>query len=164
MSTATAIVAAKEARDALALLRSKPPQQHKYLAPGTSGDLVDPGDVQAMRKTLEWLANESGHLPERSIAFAALGIEQAGLPYPSDPFDLRRCLRYLRLSPEARTPAFALLRSRSSSWAKLIVMWDRLSDSLQSEIGEKLNLFPIGAANNTAHMIAKCLSALSPGI
>ena len=91
------------------------------------------------RKIVSWLANgETGDSSE-SIAFTMLGItaKRWGMGTPSDPADLKRCLKLLREVPEIR-PRMGEMKAASPHWAALIDRWDELEACFMSEVAEWL--------------------------
>ena len=97
----------------------------------------------------EWLAVGERGISSEAIALTALGERPTGCraSWPRDPSDLRRCLLLLDASPEARDDGLLILAERCPEWAALVNVWDRLSTTLRSEIGETLP--PLGSAPKT---------------
>ena len=85
-----------------------------------------------------WLASGERGLSSEAIALTALGERPSRTPWPLDPEDLRRCLLLLEEAPESREDGLLVLAERCPKWASLVNVWDRLSESLRSEIGETL--------------------------
>ena len=87
-----------------------------------------------------WLAIGARGLSSEAIALTALGLEPTGYraSWPLDPADLRRCLLLLEEVPETREKGLLVLAERCPRWAALVKVWDRLSETLRSEIGESL--------------------------
>ena len=87
-----------------------------------------------------WLAVGERGLSSEAIALTTLGLKPTGFraSWPHDPADLRRCLLLLQEVPETREKGLLVLAERCSRWAALVKVWDRLSETLRSEIGESL--------------------------
>ena len=87
-----------------------------------------------------WLAVGERGLSSEAIALTTLGLEPTGFraSWPLDPADLRRCLLLLEAVPETREKGLLVLAKRCPRWAALVEVWDRLSETLRSEIGESL--------------------------
>lgn len=82
-------------------------------------------------KVLNWFG--TGEVGESSKAMA---LHLCGVPcngaYPHDPDDLRRCLLFLKVVPEARAmlPKMATL---NKVWAALVQRWDEIEASYLHE-------------------------------
>ena len=87
-----------------------------------------------------WLAVGERGLSSEAIALTTMGLEPTGFraSWPLDPADLRRCLLLLEAVPETRKNGLMALAERCPRWAALVEVWDRLSETLRSEIGETL--------------------------
>ena len=87
-----------------------------------------------------WMTTGERGISSEAIALTALGGHPTGFDAspPWDPSDLRRCLLLLEEVPETREKGMRVLAERSSRWAALLNIWDRLSETLRSEIGEEL--------------------------
>ena len=87
-----------------------------------------------------WLATGERGLSSEAIALTTLGLGPTGwrASWPLDPADLRRCLLLLEQVPETRERGLLVLAKRCPRWAALVNVWDRLSETLRSEIGEAL--------------------------
>ena len=87
-----------------------------------------------------WLAVGERGLSSEAIALTTLGLEPTGFraSWPLDPADLWRCLLLLEAVPETREKGLLVLAKRCPRWAALVEIWDRLSETLRSEIGESL--------------------------
>ena len=87
-----------------------------------------------------WLAIRERGLSSEAIALTTLGLEPTGYraSWPLDPADLRRCLLLLEAVTETREKGLLVLAKRCPRWAALVEVWDRLSETLRSEIGESL--------------------------
>ena len=88
-----------------------------------------------------WLAVGERGLSSEAIALTSLGLHPTGLraSWPHDPADLRRCLLLLEKVPETREDGLLVLAERCPKWAALVKVWNRLSETLRSEIGEALS-------------------------
>ena len=106
-----------------------------------------------------WLAVGERGLSSEAIALTALGVRPTGLraTWPHDPADLRRCLLLLEEAPETREKGLLVLAKRCPKWAALVSVWDRLSETLRSEIGE--NLLPRGSAPRTYALMREALDS-----
>ena len=111
-----------------------------------------------MRMTT-WLAVGERGLSSEAIALTALGERPTGFraSWPLDPSDLRRCLLLLEGAPEARETGLLVLAEWCSKWAALVNVWDRLSKTLRSEIGETLP--PHGSAPKTYALMREALDS-----
>ena len=89
-----------------------------------------------------WLIEGERGLSSEAIARTALSGRPSGFreAWPYDPSDLRRCLLLLEQAPEAREAGLVVLARRWPEWAALVNVWDDLSETLRSEIGETLPL------------------------
>ena len=104
-----------------------------------------------------WMTAGERGISSKAIALTALGGYPTGfdaLP-PWDPSDLRRCLLLLEEVPEAREKGLRVLAERYSRWAALLNIWDCLSETLRSEIGEELP--PRGPAPRTYALMREVL-------
>ena len=77
-------------------------------------------------RVLLWLAAEDAGASSKAIALTACGMEPYP-DYPHDPDDLGRCIRLLRLIPEARV-GICRLAARSPVWAALALRWDEVCE------------------------------------
>lgn len=104
-----------------------------------------------------WLAVGERGLSSEAIALTTLGLRPTGLraSWPLDPDDLRRCLLLLEAVPETREKGLLVLAKRCPRWAALVKIWDRLSATLRSEIGE--NLPRRGSATKTYALMREAL-------
>ena len=107
----------------------------------------------------QWLAVGERGLSSEAIALTALGVRPAGLRsmWPSDPDDLRRCLLLLEMVPDTRERGLLVLAERCPKWASLVGVWDRLSETLRSEIGQTLP--PRGSAPKTYELMEEALDS-----
>ena len=87
-----------------------------------------------------WLAIGERGLSSEAIALTTLDLEPSSYRawWPLDPADLRRCLLLLEAVPETREKGLLVLAERCPRWAALVKVWDHLSETLRSEIGESL--------------------------
>ena len=106
-----------------------------------------------------WLAVGERGLSSEAIALTALGGRPTGFraSWPLDPGDLRRCLLLLEEAPETLEDGLLVLAKRCPKWAALVNIWDRLSETLRSEIGETLP--PRGAAPRTYALMQEALDS-----
>ena len=106
-----------------------------------------------------WLATGERGLSSEAIALTTLGLRPTGwrASWPLDPADLRRCLLLLEAVPETREKGLLVLAKRCSKWAALVRVWDRLSETLHSEIGETLP--PRGSAPKTDALMQEALDS-----
>ncbi len=104
-----------------------------------------------------WLAVGERGLSSEAIALTTLGLHPAGqrASWPHDPDDLRRCLLLLESVPETRESGLLVLGKRCPRWAALVRVWDRLAETLRSEIGE--NLPRRGSAPKTYALMREAL-------
>ena len=104
-----------------------------------------------------WLAVGERGLSSEAIALTSLGLRPTGhdASWPHDPADLRRCLLLLDAVPETREGGLLVLAKRCPKWASLVSVWDRLSETLRSEIGETLS--PRGSAPRTYALMREAL-------
>ena len=88
----------------------------------------------------KWFVEGERGLSSEAIALTALSGRPRGFrdAWPYDPSDLRRCLLLLEQAPEAREDGLLVLAKRRPKWAALVNVWDDLSETLRSEIGETL--------------------------
>ena len=108
-----------------------------------------------------WLAIGERGISSNAIALTTLGLRPKGLDawWPVDPADLRRCLLLLEKVPETRENGLLVLAKRCPKWAALVKVWDRLSETLRSEIGETLP--PGGSAPKTYALMQEALYSAS---
>ena len=108
-----------------------------------------------------WLAIGERGLSSEAIALTALGLEPTGYraSWPHDPADLRRCLLLLEAVPETRQNGLRVLAKRCPKWAALVEAWDRLSETLRSEIGETLP--QRGSAPRTYALMREALDSVA---
>ena len=106
-----------------------------------------------------WLAVGERGLSSEAMALTALGERPTGFraSWPLDPADLRRCLLLLEEAPETLEDGLLVLAKRCPKWAALVNIWDRLSETLRSEIGETLP--PRGAAPRTYALMQESLDS-----
>ena len=106
-----------------------------------------------------WLAIGERGISSNAIALTTLDLYPTGHDawWPLDPADLRRCLLLLEAVPEAREEGLVVLAKRCPKWAALVKIWDRLSETLRSEIGE--NLPPRGSAPGTYALMQEALDS-----
>ena len=109
-----------------------------------------------------WLASGERGLSSEAIAITTLGAYVTGrrAAWPLDSADLRRCLRLLEEVPEAREKGLKVLAERHSEWDALESIWDRLSATLRSEIGD--TLLPRRSAPKTYELMKEALSPKFP--
>ena len=110
-----------------------------------------------------WLAVGERGISSNAIALATLGLQPTGhdARWPLDPADLRRCLLLLDAVPETREGGLLVLAKRCPRWAALAKVWDRLSETLRSEIGEALP--PRGSAPRTYALMQEALDSAGGG-
>ncbi len=110
-----------------------------------------------------WLATGERGLSSEAIALTTLGLRPTGrrASWPLDPADLRRCLLLLEAVPETRENGLLVLAKRCPRWAALVKTWDRLSETLRSEIGETLQ--PRGSAPQTYELMQQALDSVGSG-
>lgn len=110
-----------------------------------------------------WLATGERGLSSEAIALTTLGLRPTGwrASWPLDPADLRRCLLLLERVPETREGGLLPLAKRCPRWAALVRIWDRLSETLRSEIGETLP--PEGSAPQTYELMQQALDSAGGG-
>ena len=110
-----------------------------------------------------WLAVGERGLSSEAIALTTLGLRPTGrqASWPHDPADLRRCLLLLEEAPETRENGLLVLAKRCPKWAALVNVWDRLSETLRSEIGETLP--PGGSAPKTRALMKEALDSADRG-
>ena len=106
-----------------------------------------------------WLAIGERGISSNAIALTTLGLHPTGHDawWPLDPADLRRCLLLLEEVPEAREDGLLVLAKRCPKWAALVKVWDHLSETLRSEIGETLP--SRGSAPRTYALIQEALDS-----
>ena len=106
-----------------------------------------------------WLAIGERGISSNAIALTTLGLRPTGHDawWPVDPADLRRCLLLLEAVPETREDGLLVLAKRCPKWAALAKVWDRLSETLRSEIGETLP--PRGYAPKTYALMNEALDS-----
>jgi len=106
-----------------------------------------------------WLAVGERGISSNAIALTTLGLHPTGHDawWPVDPADLRRCLLLLEQVPETRENGLLVLAKGCPRWAALVKVWDRLSTTLRSEIGETLP--PRGSAPKTYALMEEALDA-----
>ena len=106
-----------------------------------------------------WLAVGERGLSSEAIALTSLGLRPTGLraSWPHDPADLRRCLLLLEKVHETREDGLLVLAERCPKWAALVKVWDRLSETLRSEIGEALSAR--GSAPETYALMREALDS-----
>ena len=110
-----------------------------------------------------WLALGERGISSEAIALTALGVHPIGhdASWPHDPGDLRRCLLLLEEAPETRENGLLVLAKRCPKWAALVNVWDRLSETLRSEIGETLP--PGSSAPKTWALMTEALDSADRG-
>ena len=110
-----------------------------------------------------WLAVGERGISSNAIALTTLGLRPTGhdAGWPLDPADLRRCLLLLEAVPETRECGLLVLAKRCPRWAALARVWDRLSETLRSEIGESLP--PRGSAPRTYALMQEALDSAGGG-
>ena len=110
-----------------------------------------------------WLAEGERGLSSEAIALTALGVHPIGhdASWPRDPDDLRRCLLLLEAVPETFEHGLLVLAERCPKWAALVKVWDRLSETLRSEIGEALSVR--GSAPETYALMREALDSTTAG-
>ena len=110
-----------------------------------------------------WLAIGERGISSNAIALTTLGLHPAGHDawWPVDPADLRRCLLLLEEVPETRENGLLVLAKRCPKWAALVRVWDRLSETLRSEIGDRLP--PRGSAPRTYALMQEALDSADGG-
>ena len=110
-----------------------------------------------------WLAVGERGISSNAIALTTLGLHPTGHDawWPVDPADLRRCLLLLEQVPETRENGLLVLAKGCPRWAALVKVWDRLSTTLRSEIGETLP--PRGSAPKTYALMEEALDAAGGG-
>ena len=108
-----------------------------------------------------WLAVGERGLSSEAIALTALGLEPTGYraSWPHDPADLRRCLLLLEAVPETRRNGLQVLAKRCPKWAALVEVWERLSETLRSEVGETLP--QRGSAPRTYALMREALDSVA---
>ena len=106
-----------------------------------------------------WLIEGERGLSSEAIARTALSGRPSGFreSWPYDASDLRRCLLLLEQAPEAREAGLVVLARRWPEWAALVNVWDDLSETLRSEIGETLP--PEGSAPKTYASMKEALNS-----
>ena len=106
-----------------------------------------------------WLAFGERGISSDAIARTALGADphRIWVSWPHDPWDLRRCLLLLEQAPETRESGLRVLGNHCPKWATLVKIWDRLSETLRSEIGETLP--PEGSAPRTYALMREALDS-----
>ena len=106
-----------------------------------------------------WLIEGERGLSSEAVARTALSGRPSGFreSWPYDPSDLRRCLLLLEQAPEAREAGLVVLARRWPEWAALVNVWDDLSETLRSEIGETLP--PGGSAPKTYASMKEALDS-----
>ena len=106
-----------------------------------------------------WLALGECGISSKAIALTALGVHPIGhdASWPHDPGDLRRCLLLLEEAPETRENGLLVLAKRCPKWAALVNVWDVLSETLRSEIGD--TLLPYGSAPRTYALMEEALDS-----
>lgn len=110
-----------------------------------------------------WLAIGERGLSSEAIALTTLGLRPSGrrASWPLDPADLRRCLLLLEAVPETRQKGLLVLAGRCPRWAALVKAWDRLSETLRSELGEALP--SRGSAPRTYGLMREVLDSAEAG-
>ena len=110
-----------------------------------------------------WLAEGERGLSSEAIALTALGKQPTGFgsSWPRDPDDLRRCLLLLKRVPKTLENGLYVLAGRCPKWAALLHIWDLLSETLRSEIGETLPLR--GSAPKTYALMLEALDSANTG-
>ena len=119
-----------------------------------------PEEDRAAMSIARWLSTGERGLSSEAIALAALGECPAGLraSWPHDPADLRRGLLLLEQCPEAAELGLPVLAARCPKWAALVKVWDRLAETLRSEIGDGL---PAGGSDpKTYAMMREALDSV----
>jgi hypothetical protein len=89
--------------------------------------------TESVRAALAWALGKDTGSSSKCIAAHLTGNECDG-SHPSDPDDLGRCLRLLRLIPELRE-AFPRMTEVSAYWAALVPRWTELAASMDEEVG-----------------------------
>ena len=104
-----------------------------------------------------WLSLGERGISSEAIALTSLGVQPIGYraSWPHDPGDLRRCLLLLEEVPESCEKGLVVLAKRCPKWAALVNVWDRLSETLRSEIGETLPQY--GSAPKTYALMQEAL-------
>ena len=112
---------------------------------------------------MTWLAVGERGLSSDAIARTALSGRPGGFSeiWPHDPSDLRRCLLLLEQAPEAYEKGLLVLAKRFPEWAALANVWDDLSETLRSEIGDTLP--PGGRAPKTYALMREALDSADSG-
>ncbi|MDE2861738.1 MAG: hypothetical protein OXL35_09735 [Chloroflexota bacterium] len=110
-----------------------------------------------------WLAVGERGISSNAIALTTLGLHPTGRDarWPLDPADLRRCLLLLEAVPETCEDGLLVLAKRCPRWAALVRVWDRLAETLRSEIGETLP--QKGSAPKTYALMQEVLDSAGRG-
>ena len=90
-----------------------------------------------MKRAHRWIVGRDTGMSSKAIWAHMMGAGEPGFggwAYPSDPSDLGRCLRLLRVVPEwqVRMPEMA---KRSPAWGRLIARWDEIVACMEDEVG-----------------------------
>ena len=96
---------------------------------------------EAQQRTIRWLANGETGISSKMLAFKFLGVEPTqwfDRSPPRDPADLRRCMLFLRLVPEARGVLQGDLLE-DPDWGPKLENWDELEALLVEDIGMGLD-------------------------
>lgn len=88
-------------------------------------------------KILDWFAHGERGISSEAMACAVGGMKPNDFwarfgNHPSDPDDLKRCIKFLDAVPEARQHLGEVAKL-SKTWAKLIEHWDELEAMFREE-------------------------------
>lgn len=87
------------------------------------------------KKAIEWLFSGDTGSSSKAICAHMLGIKNRDMhSYPSDPSDLGRCLRLLRLIPEW-AKRINEMGEYSPGWSGLVEKWEDIAQIMQDEVG-----------------------------
>ncbi len=87
------------------------------------------------QKALGWIVSRDTGLSSVAIWSNMTGVKpEDGWHYPSDPADLGRCLRLLKLIPTWRKRLPEMSR-RDPCWRALVKHWDELEKLIANEVG-----------------------------
>jgi hypothetical protein len=86
-------------------------------------------------KALGWIVGRDTGLSSEAIWAQMVGVKHGdGCNYPSDPADLGRCLRLLKLIPSWRKRLPEMSR-KHPCWRALVKHWDELEKLMADEVG-----------------------------
>jgi hypothetical protein len=91
-------------------------------------------DTAELKAALKWLNGNDTGISSQAIMTHMLGEHPTSDTYPSDPSDLGRCIRLLRVIP-AWHQRIGEMAKIGHVWASLVTHWDELEMLMSDEVG-----------------------------